>query len=318
MDHFDYKYYLEKYTDLRHLDYDKALNHYITCGKNEGRIAYKKIPNTVTNITVILHLFNTNLFDEMKSYIKNVKDVFSNVNIIISINERSNFKNEIIKIFPNAVVLKVENKGVDIYPFLLSIEYIRKHNIKTDFILKLHTKESTNIVENFKNWRKDLIEPIVNYNNLLIIQNYFKKYKNIGYIASQKCSLPKDFDLDFKHNIKGINNLCNKFPHLEKEWTDFNGGNIFWISNDVLNSYLTPELIKYIIEQLYTGGKLPSNLTDKRIFIEYLCERIFTGIFCYKKTNILVNEFKVKYNPDNMLYYQPRVFSISTPQNIIM
>ena len=167
---------------------------------------------------------------------------------------------------------------------MLSIEYIRKHNIKTDFILKLHTKESSNIIENLKNWRKDLIEPIVNYNNLLIIQNYFKKYKNIGYIASQKCALPKNFDLDFKHNIKGINDLCDKFPHLEKEWTDFNGGNIFWISNDVLNSYLTPELIKYITERIFTGGKLPSNLTDKRIFIEYLCERIFTGIFCYKKT----------------------------------
>jgi hypothetical protein len=265
------------------------------------------------------------MFNEFLEYINNVKSVFQLVNVIFSINIDSNFTEVIKQKDSNFIVFKVENKGCDVHSFLESIKYIRKYNIKTDYILKLHTKESNNFSEGLLNWRKELINPITNVENLKIIQHYFKKVKNIGYVGSQKCVLPKNFDFDFQHNIDGINNLCNKFPHLEKQWTDFIGGNIFWINYEVVNEYLTDKLINYLTNNI-VYGKPPNNLKNKGVYFEYLCERIFTGIFCYNKTNILVNEFQgtnrgISYTNgsiDNTYFYQPSVFSFHIPKNIVI
>ena len=127
--------------------------------------------------------------------------------------------------------------------------------------------------------------PITNYNNLSIIQNYFKIYDDIGFVSAQKYVLPKKYDLDFPQNIKGVNQVINLFPHLERDWREFNGGNMFWISNKVLDQYLTDELIDYIIPK-FVEGKPPNNLLDKGIYMEYVCERLFTGVFCYNKRNL--------------------------------
>ena len=281
--------------------------------------------NSETNVTIIIHLFHEYMFNEFLEYINNVKRVFQSVNVIFSINVDSNF-NEIIKQEDsNFIVLKLENKGSDVHPFIESVKYIRKNNIKTDFILKLHTKESNNPCEGLLNWKKELIDPIANVKNLNIIQHYFKKVKNIGYVGSQKCVLPKNFDLDFQHNIDGINDLCNKFPHLEKQWTDFIGGNIFWINYQVINECLTDELINYLTSK-FLYGKPPNNLENKGVYVEYLCERIFTGIFCYNKTNILVNEFEgtnrgvshTNETIDNTYFYQPSIFSFHIPKNVVI
>jgi len=316
---FNYKYYLDTYVDLRHLNEEQARLHWLNYGIYEGRSCSIKKINTETNITIIIHLFNENLFDEFLGYISNVKNIFEFVNVIISINVNSNFDKTILNLYPLFVVLKVENKGVDVYPFIESIKYIRQHNIKTDFILKLHTKESS------LDWRKELILPITNISNLYILQHYFKNMQNIGYVGSQKCVLPKNYDFDFPQNIQGVNELCEKYQHLEKEWTDFVGGNIFWINNDVINQYLTEELIEHLNSR-FLHGKPPCNLGNNNVYIEYVCERIFTGIFCYNKTNIYVNENNgtqkglsvLNGTRDEPYYYQPSVFSFHTPKNIII
>jgi len=276
--------------------------------------------NTTTNITIIVHLFNENLFNEMLSYINVVKRVFSKVTVIITVKENidNHKKTYILKSIPGCILFKVENKGVDVYPFLLSVRFLREKKIKSDFILKLHTKESSNNTEELNNWRKDAIEPLVKYDNLVVLQNYFKKINNLGYVSAQKCILPKNYDLDFPQNIAGLNKLIQMFPHLEKEWTDFNAGNIFWISNKVLDQYLTDALIDYMMP-LFFHGKPPCNLTNKGIYIEYVCERLFTGLFCFDKTNININEYSGTQRGVSLTegyFYQPKVFSINVPKYI--
>jgi len=62
-----------------------------------------------------------------------------------------------------------------------------------------------------------------------------------------------------------------------------------------------------------------SNLESEKIYYEYVCERLFTGIFCFNKTNIFVNDNAVKYylviNREDCLY-QPTVFSCNNPKDI--
>ena len=103
--------------------------------------------------------------------------------------------------------------------------------------------------------------------------------------------------------------------HIEKNWSDFNGGNMFWINRKILDKYLTDDFCKYIYEN-FNYGKPDNNLLVKEINIEYLCERLFTGNFCYNSTNILVNSFEgtqrgidVEYGKiTNIYFYQPKSF----------
>jgi hypothetical protein len=320
---FDYKYYLENYPDLRHLNKEQALEHWHKHGIKEGRTCKKAAINNETNITIIVHLFHGKLLDEFLGYIINVKSVFNKVNVIFTIRQNSEIATKIKAADSTFVVIPVENKGVDVYAFIVALEYMRKHFV-TDFVLKLHSKITNNPTENNIEWRKQLIKPITDYNNLLILQHYFKNLKHIGYVAAQSCVFPKNYDLDFPQNINGVVEICIKFPHLEKEWADFVGGNMFWISNDTLNQ-LNTDLCEYITKNV-SSGKPPCNLGNPNISIEYVCERLFTGVLCYDKTNILVNEFvntqrsvsSVDGKIDNSYFYSPRVFSIHQPKNVIL
>ena len=160
--------------------------------------------------------------------------------------------------------------------------------------------------------------------NLIQIQYLFTHIKNIGHISSQECILPKSYDDSFPQNIIGINDICNKFPHIEKNWTDFNGGNIFWISKKVIDENLSEQFCKYL-EKNFSNEKPDSNLLNQNIMIEYLCERLFTGNFCFNRTNILFNNLKGTNNGYNIKHgkvinsniYQPKIFSIYKPKEVI-
>ena len=241
------------------------------------------IVSSEPNIIICVHLYFTDLFDEMCQYIDNVKSVFKNVVIFFSINNESIFDIEIFKKYPNANIIKIENRGVDILPFFETIKYIREHKIPCDYILKMHTKKSNPPCFG-PNWRHNLLKPITRPHNLIILKHYFKTIKNIGYVGAQRCLLPKVFDNNYYYpgTIKGINEITSLFPHLEKEWTDFNAGTMFWINNDVLNTYLTDELISYIAPK-FSYGKPGCDYKNPSPVFEYVCERLFTGIFCFNK-----------------------------------
>lgn len=323
IDDFDYDFYLDSYEDLRGMTPENAVYHWKTYGKYENRKCNRKnLVNYVTNITIVIHLFHEDLLDEFIGYVNDVKKVFNVVNVIFTIKKNSNLDETIKNIDPRFVALKVENKGVDIYPFLESVRYMREH-FKTDYVLKIHSKVSTN--EMYGNWRQKLIVPITSYKNLIILQHYFKKLPNIGYVGAQFCCLQKNYDaVVFPQNIEGLEQLCKQFPYLNKDWTDFMGGTMFWISNDALND-LTDEIMDYISERV-SYGKPPCNLTENGIHIEYVCERLFTGVMCYDKTNILINEyesseriFNIKDEEiDDTYFYNPKVFSIFQPKNLVL
>jgi hypothetical protein len=320
LDNFSYSDYIESNNDLKDFGKKEAYLHFLNHGIHEGRISKVTCVNTETNIVIIIHLYNLNMLDEFLEYVENVKKIFQKVTVIFTIS--GDDKNIIKNKNQNFIVLQVENKGVDIYPFLLSIKYIRENNISCDFILKLHTKMSINTTEELNNWRKELIEPITNKYNLLSIQHYMKNIENLGFIASQKCLLPKKFDLDFPQNIDGINNVLKEFPNLPQDWASFNAGNMFWINNKILDLYLDDNLINYISSRC-VFGKPPCNLTSKEIHIEYIAERLITGVLCYESVNVLVNEYKGTQRGygatdgkiDNTYFNQYRVFSFHKPNN---
>lgn len=300
--------------------------HWTTTGRRLGKVGTPYPINTITKVCVIIHLYDEELLNEFLEYVENVRFVFSNTTVIFTLNINSKLDKKIGEINKDFVVIKVENKGVDIYPFFESIKYIRTNNLKIDYILKLHTKSTNNKWEGLDDWRKQLILPIVKYNNLCHLQYYFKTMKNIGYVAAQSCIFPKVYDESdaLMCNIKGVNDTISLFPHLEKDWTDFVAGTMFWISYSVIDKYLTDELMAHGTS-LVSYGKPQVNESSILAPIEYIFERMLTGVFCYDKTNITVSGYSIPLlprNPDRLVVYpsgdqyfhNPRVFSFHRPK----
>ena len=269
-------------------------------------------------IGIFIHLFNLDLLDEFKTYIYKVQNEFGkNIFILFTMPDTKQHRkigeNNLKILYSDCQVLYIENKGVDYYSLLKQIEYVREKNIKLDYILKIHTKISTR--HYLQNWRKQLIEPITDPNSLKYI-HYIINKKKIGYIASQICNFPRNFDLPLKSNLKGIYNLTIQFPHINENYLDFIAGSIFWINYKILETNFTPELI-YFFSSKMTNGKPPSNF-NKEIYPEYVMERLITGPLCFNYTNLLVNENKVETLLNtNLGLHSPYSFSFHIPQIIM-
>ena len=119
------------------------------------------LDNFKKNIFIIFHVGNIQTFN-------NILDEYPDINkaekIIISIHDQE-LEKYIESKLPKAIIIKIENKGMDIGGFLKSIEYIIKNKLddKKYLYIKLHTKSD-------ENWRKQLISPI--FKNLDLIIKY--------------------------------------------------------------------------------------------------------------------------------------------------
>lgn len=108
--------------------------------------------NDKNTIALIFHVGNIHVFYEiMNDY---PRFFSSNIDIYITVNNNEN-KDIVLNHFPNAYVKALPNKGMDIGPFLNTIQYIIEQNIEYDYYIKIHTKTD-------KNWRDEMLLPMSN------------------------------------------------------------------------------------------------------------------------------------------------------------
>ena len=158
------------------------------------------------------------------------------MNILICITIVNEADNEIIerirRIYPRAVIIKVENRGRDIWPFIQIYPAIAKHY---RYICKVHSKKSTH-AEHGNTWRKEL------YGSLLAsparvaeIKVLFNEFPEVGIIA------PVGYLWPCRHCV-GINRtnlltFAQQFGmnHPANFDYDFPAGSMFWFKPQALS-----------------------------------------------------------------------------------
>jgi hypothetical protein len=237
-----------------------VINNHKEMSRNIAALPKPKLPqNNQANsifvnkkIAVILHLYFQDLWEEFYSYLSNLNGY--NFQLFISLvkgscseGQMSWIKKEIIDKYPNAIILIVENKGLDIGGFLQCFKYIIQNGLNYDYILKIHSKKSLKSSAEAQGaqfgagWRKRLIDPLlgspVNINTCLTIINR----NDIG-IVSQ------------------LNNISNFIGHNTNELTilksmlgvnnggQFIAGTMFWIKFSTVAHYLNNVII---IDNIY-------------------------------------------------------------------
>lgn len=186
------------------------------------------------DLAVIVHLFHKNLFEEIKTNLKNVEDF----DLYISM-PRSNEKilDDIFVTFPDAKVLFVENRGRDVYPFLLIYRLINTLNYTA--ILKIHSKKTTRRNDG-DIWRRDIYDKLMGDPEIVkSIRVTLQDDPRVGIIA------PDGHVLDYLKyrggNQKRVTELASQIGvHLEKDDSfSFVAGTMFWAKPDALKMLLS-------------------------------------------------------------------------------
>jgi lipopolysaccharide biosynthesis protein len=111
---------------------------------------------------IILHLYYQDLWEEFKQKITPILN--NNVHLYVSIhNTQTQYYDDILRIATQVFV--VENRGLDIAPFLFVYDKIRDSGYTN--LLKLHSKKSLHTPNIGDNWRQSLYFPLVdNYDEI--------------------------------------------------------------------------------------------------------------------------------------------------------
>lgn len=110
---------------------------------------------------IIIHLYYQDLWQEFADKLKELPKDFDLYVSIVDTHNDITF--EIQKDFPDAKVFRLPNKGLDVGPFLLILEYIIENNLNYNVLFKLHTKKSNHCLDPSygQKWRHILIKHLI-------------------------------------------------------------------------------------------------------------------------------------------------------------
>jgi lipopolysaccharide biosynthesis protein len=193
---------------------------------------------------ILLHLYYQDLWPEFKE--KLIPILNENTHLYVSVNTLENEYIDNIKKYSTDIFL-VENKGMDLAPFIYVYNKIKDKNYST--YLKIHSKKSLHTPNIGDNWRKSLYYPILdNYINILeqindidgcwmlgVKEYYYDEYRDHSKFAAKKhidklCEIlnVKDNGAFFAGTMFMVNDLYLKtlFKNmdLEKFYTKFEEG----------------------------------------------------------------------------------------------
>jgi len=218
----------------------------------------------------MVQLFYIDVWKNIESYLKNIDTKFDlYVNMIEGSSQYKDLiktKTYILSVYPNAVIFIVDNRGMDIGSFFYQLNYIKMHNIKYDYVLKIHSKKSLHSAEiGFGDkWRKELLDPIIgNISNIKQVLDNFDN-KNIGMIGAKKWLINDKSTrrLALMNNACYIKEYCNIFK-LDENYIEFIGGTIFWFRlEDILFYFKDIDILKLRNELEF--GKFTDHLLPSR------------------------------------------------------
>lgn len=193
--------------------------------------------NKKCNLAVIVHLFYPEMWNQISKSLKNINVPFD---LYITGVDNDEMISKVSEYHEDTSIIKTQNQGRDVVPFLLVINKIAETN-KYEYILKIHSKKSKHRKDG-NLWFKEILEELLprNTNNILEML----KNKETGLIGPKKqiVSLSVYMGDNREHVYKITKKLFNKniadetFKNLE--YFPFFGGTMFWGRIDYFNPIL--------------------------------------------------------------------------------
>lgn len=122
----------------------------------------------------------------------------------------SETESKLLSFKPDAHIMKVENRGYDVWPFIRVLKSVDLD--KYDYILKLHTKNRSDAssringlsLDNYK-WRDELVDPLLKSKKIFLkLLDNFDRYPEVGLMCSH---------LLYKHISNGLKEDMSKLDN---------------------------------------------------------------------------------------------------------
>lgn len=212
-------------------------------------------------IAVCLHLYYTDMWEEISSYLDNIKLPY---NLYVSLVENhydEDIFNKINTYKSDNTIIVIENKGVDIGGFLSVYPLI---DDDTDLVLKIHSKKSIGLpnkpsdmvrvygletaTQKGREWFERNINGVLK--NPEFVNKIIERFK-----TDEKCGLighnletyvgPNDFLVKELIKIFGLNPDVYGSPFID--------GTMFWVRNDILKKYFDKDGCGNILKMIPKG-----------------------------------------------------------------
>jgi len=221
----------------------------------------KKFSDTV----VVVHLYYTDLWNEIKGKFKSLEkdfDLYININNNADIDFIKNIKCE----FPNSNIYSCENRGRDILPFIEMLKDILPLRYK--YVCKIHSKKSLHRIDGDR-WRNHLVDSILGSKKR--VQDAKQYLDNGAGIVVAKGNI-----FSYKEwigsNKKIVESFAKKANITIKDDFYFPAGSMFWFEPSVFD-----KLVEFIDLSKFDFEKGQIDGTKA-----HAIERIF-GLLCYSK-----------------------------------
>lgn len=207
-------------------------------------------------VALIFHVGNIEVFHEI---VNDYPDFFNNkrIDLYFSCNDKQVF-NIVNEQYPNSKIFQIENRGMDIGPFLLTIKYLIDNKSNYDYYIKLHTKTD-------KNWRNSMIKPI--YNNLDYFMDIKKTNNNIKLFGSKNHHSNANFNGNYSPILELIKrnypeyiykflSYCSEYNENTVDCSEppyFIAGTIFVFNNKYFDLFKQIKDLNYEFGILETG-----------------------------------------------------------------
>ncbi|CAG7581320.1 MAG: hypothetical protein SLAVMIC_00784 [uncultured marine phage] len=231
--------------------------------KNKKQVLERKVlPPTPINknqvieirdkkLAIVLHLYYQDLWSEFKTILNNLEGY--NYDLYVTMIDNSAtlgqtlwIKDQVEKSGGKAFIL--QNKGLDIGPFLHVLSYMMQNALSYDYVLKMHSKKSLRTAgEDFgNNWRKRLIHPLIGSPNAIERNIHHLSNDRVGMIGSREWLVK---------GTQGNDVLINDFKKRLKiqRGDSFIGGTMFWVRYDIIRKYFNKTNTPQIYNELETG-----------------------------------------------------------------
>lgn len=187
-------------------------------------------------ILVHIHLFYHN---QLNWFLSRLKNITCDYDLWVTVTENNKATTQKIKKFKkDAHILKVPNRGYDIYPFWLVLQKISLSDY--DAVLKLHTKNrrktkwGKNGISYTKfEWRDDLINPLVGSKSLFKKALKTLSANDVGMVGSANL-------IGNKENVeqaKNTKNFCEEFGITYSKDCPFVCGTMFLMKSSLLYGF---------------------------------------------------------------------------------
>ena len=194
-------------------------------------------------LLVHLHLFYHNQIDYMIKKMKNINNC--KWDLYVTVCEENDETNKKLKKFkPDVKIIKVENRGYDIYPF---IQVLRMVNINEyDTVLKIHTKNYRKAYTNFIGlrfngyfWRNCLIDALLGSKKIFRNNNNILTNTSVGMIFDDRFLLPlsprRKEDSILLEALKKRLNITSTYGY-------FCAGTMFMIKAEILKKIIESDI----------------------------------------------------------------------------